>query len=256
MDWVAEGKRIGSTFGFEAARYDKGVWSTITENPVYPRVDIMPVKIDADAKLYKKLAIGLGGLVNDGQPHVYRIDMSASKDWNGMVQSVKFELGGHYRGDTVTVSALGVSKKALDRVDGEAVVALNNASHIIKHHDRMAIWQDASVRINDTIPTAAFMSYVIDRPSFLDGVVLAKIIPGLEIDGEMVWACRLMLPQARSLLLRPSRIIGRKPSRPCRNILPTIPARAVYSKPAALKLAASMTVAVCFRRALLKTKRF
>jgi len=209
MDWVAKGKQIDSTFGFEKAQRENGAWSAITENPVYPRVDIMPVKIDADAnkylyikmattnrdnmiaffspdpdaKLYKKLAVGLTGLVNDGQPHVYRIDMSGSKDWSGTVQSVKFELGGHYRGDTVTVSSLGVSEKALDQVDGETVVALS-AAPVIKHHDRMAIWQDASVRINDTIPTAAFMSYVIDRPSFLDGVVLAKIIPGLEIDGD------------------------------------------------------------------------
>jgi len=213
VDWVAKGKQIGSTFGFEKTTRNDGAWSAITENPVYPRVDIMPIKIDADAnpylyvkmatsnrdsmiaffspdsdaKLYKKRAIGLGGLVNDGQPHVYRIDMSDSKGWNGTVQSVKFELGGHYRGDTVTVSALGVSKKALDTVDGEAVVLLS-AAPIIKHHERMAIWQDASVRINDTIPTAAFMSYVIDRPTFLDGVVLAKVIPGLEIDGKMVWA--------------------------------------------------------------------
>ncbi|RKX38766.1 MAG: hypothetical protein DRP64_15210, partial [Verrucomicrobia bacterium] len=215
IDWVVQGKGIvDSTFGFERFQADGDAWKAITENPVYPRVNILPLKIDADAnkylyvkmatthrdnliaffspdadaKLYKKLAVGLSGLVNDGQTHVYRVDMSGSKGWEGKIQSVMLELGGHYRGDAVIVSALGISKKALDEVDGEAVVALNQASHIIKHHDRMAIWQDASVRINDTIPNGAFMSYGIDRPSYLDGVVLAKIIPGVELHGQTVWA--------------------------------------------------------------------
>jgi len=214
VDWVAKGKKINSTFGFGKAQREDGTWSAVTENPVYPQVNILPLKIDADAnkylyikmattnrdsliaffspdtdaKLYKKLAVGLSGLVNDGQPHIYRIDLTGSKEWKGKIQSVMLEMGGHYRGDTVSVSALGVSRKALTEVDGEVVVVLNQASHLIKHHDRMAIWQDASVRINDTIPNAAFMSYAIDTPSYLNGVVLSKIIPGVKIGGQTVWA--------------------------------------------------------------------
>lgn len=214
IDWVAQGaSAVDSAFGFEKAQKDGNAWRAVTENPVYPRVNILPLKIDADAnkylyvkmatsnrdslivffspdtdaRIYKNWAVGLTGLVNDGQEHVYRIDMAGIKGWQGAVRSVMLELGGHYRGDVVAVSALGVSSRPLDTHGDEKVFALA-AAPIIKHHERMAIWQDASVRINDTIPHAAFMSYSIDRPSFLDGVVLAKIIPGVEVDGRTVWA--------------------------------------------------------------------
>ncbi|RKX47692.1 MAG: hypothetical protein DRP64_00365 [Verrucomicrobia bacterium] len=214
VDWVAQGKGIvDSTFGFENIQKDGDEWKAVTENPVYPRVNILPLEIDADAnkylylkmatanrdnlivffspdtdaKIYKNWAVGFTGLVNDGKEHIYRIDMAGVKGWQGRIRSVMLELGGHYRGDEVAISALGASGQSLIKVGEENVVVLA-AAPMIKHHERMAIWQDASVRINDTIPTAAFMSYSIDRPSFVNGVVLAKIIPGLEIDGEMVWA--------------------------------------------------------------------
>ena len=214
VKWATQGgKAIGSTFGFDDAKVAKGSWQAITENPVYPRVNICPVKIDADSnkylylkmtttnrdnmiaffspdtdvKIYKKWAVGLTGIVNDGKEHVYRIDMTGLNGWQGRIQSVMLELGGHYRGDTVLVSALGTSSQAIDKIGGTDVVVMEKAP-IIKHHDRMAIWQDVSVRSNDTIPNSAFMSYCIDRPSFLDGVVLAKIIPGIKVGGKTVWS--------------------------------------------------------------------
>ena len=97
INWVAQGpKVVDSTFGFEDITAANGLWQAVTENPVYPRVNILPVKIDSDAnkylyvkmattnrdnmiaffspdtdaKIYKGSAIGLTWLVKIGRAHV------------------------------------------------------------------------------------------------------------------------------------------------------------------------------------------
>ncbi len=207
INWIDFKKAEIKYDGFKEVRFDN-IFHAKTFNPVYPQLDIRGISINAEENrfLYIKLASGdrylriyfphdpeilnfdvkAHGLKNTSDPVYYRLDLEQTPAFEGNIKNMTLEFMGHSRGEKIILEKVGFSADNINRINDQQVNALN-VDNDWQAHDRMAIWQDAIVRTNDTVPNSLFMTYIRDIVTPTHGYVLAKIVPGVKISNEYIW---------------------------------------------------------------------
>ncbi len=210
---------VKHSVGFESVKTVDKSWQGTTLNPVYPRIFLGGLNIDADANKYLYLKLSARDRLmriffsdtDDGQffnnqrfrtaevslPDqlvIYRLNLSEIARFSGIIRAVRIDFIGHERGDTIIFDKLGVSSKSLDQIDGQQVKELSIDATPYSH-ERMASWQDTMVRTDQTTCNSGLFTYIRDQATFTDQYLLAKLAVGVETDDGVVWTDALNRPQ-------------------------------------------------------------
>lgn len=224
INWIGSGAAlVKESYGFENILRDS-VWEGTTLDPVYPRLTIGQVAIDAsankylylqlsaagrtglriffspdaDGNFYKNWSVNAAGLKTDSGVVVYRLNLSSVADWKGIICALKVDALGHQRGDKVRLEKIGISSDPVSKMDNTEIIELSVDTNWIMH-DRMTFWHDALLRTNDTFPNSCLMTYTRDKPSFVEQYLLAKMVVGVQGQAGMVWGGQSQRAQVKDM---------------------------------------------------------
>jgi len=215
INWFVSGNDIiCSPVGFSNSKIDASGWQGIVTDPVYPKIDIESLNIDADGYKYLYLKMSstdrqslrilysqdtqgrfselcsftTSPLDKTGDWIIYRMNLTDAVDWHGVIRRLRIYFSGHTETDTVRIFALGVSAQPVDSFESHNVTELKiNTS--IKAHDRMAAWQDTIVTVNTVLPNSCLMTYAKNKPgNFLHHYILAKLVPGVQTKDGVIFS--------------------------------------------------------------------
>ena len=207
IKWLVSGNNIiCNPAGFSNSKIDASGWQGIVTDPVFPKVDIEALNIDATGNKYLYLKMSSTArqslrilyspdtqgrfselcsfttwpLDKSGDWIIYRMNLTDAVDWQGVIRRLRIYFSGHTETDTVRIFALGFSAQPVTSFESHSVTELK-IDPSIKSHDRMAAWQDTIVTVNTVLPNSCLMTYAKNQPgNFIHHYILAKLVPGVK----------------------------------------------------------------------------
>jgi len=226
ISWVKKtpDKLISSAQGFENVTADNLSWQATVTDPVYPKVFINDIDIDADANkyLYIKLqssnrdylriyfsdqpqnefynlnSFTSSQLHNSNKPVVYRMNLSQFEHWKGDIKSFKIFLHGKFETDIVKILGIGVSKSEISQIRNLEIIDLPIGTDLFSN-DRMAAWRNTIISTNDTFPNTCLMTYIKNRENASHDFLLAKLVPGINSQTGKIWSDEATNAKAKDL---------------------------------------------------------
>jgi len=212
ITWIYESteKMVDKSIGMSTEQLE-GVRHGSVEQPQYPMVGLRHAEFNAaefkyfyikldvenanDIEIFfsvnrkyhfsEGVILKLSDIKASGKTTIYRFDCSSVKKWDMALNPLLMKFKGFEKGAKIKLYNIGVSREPINSFEGIKIESGKISINKMEINDRMAAFHQTLVTTDELQPNSMLETYMNDKSNMIAHYQLAKIVPLLEINGDI-----------------------------------------------------------------------